>query len=369
MKSPLPDLLSRFRSHFYWEHSCLSSGVRKKNLIAPEPDKGGNVMKRTILSFLFSIIMFLFFSCNVNDPGNNDRFNAGPILFVSDKSGTWQLWSMNEDGSDVTQLTHDPNFPITDARWSPDGSQIVYAVAYDSQRRAKSLFIMNADGTKRYRLTNSPSPSIDYSPIWSPDGKRVAFTRLSPGVDGGTTIFIIDVDGKNERQLTSDRNPVSASWTPDGRYLLISTISYSEGKGRIAFIDLEGNYVRTLTPEEAKDNAPLLSPDGQSIAFNSIGIRNGVTGRFLHLMNSHGSNRRQLLLSIHPLEWPIDWSPDGQRILCMTQDPNSRSVPSDPYSNFPQDILIVNVADGSVRTVTPFPHREAYSRATSWRRR
>jgi Tol biopolymer transport system component len=328
-------------------------------------------------------------SCKDNPTGPHERFEAGPILFVSDKSGTWQLYSMNEDGSDVKQLTFDQNFQIIDARWSPDASKIVYTSLDDRlagswREKTSVLYVMNADGTGRYKLTNPPLEAFHYpydiKPVWSPDGKRIAFSRLMPPeASGEHDIFIIDVNGKNERRITSHRNllefvtafvddSILLGWYFD--YSRRDSLGQGDGKGQIAYLDAKtGVYFKTVSSYEADDDAPILSEDKRYVAFSSLTVKNGVTGRLLHLMAPDGSSRRQLSISLHQYEWPVEWSPDGQRILCMTQDPNSKSVPSDPYSNFPQDILIVNVADGSVRTLTPFPHREAYSRATSWRRR
>ncbi len=78
---------------------------------------------RTIPAILLLVILS---SCRNNpvDSGGGFPAKAGPILFISDKSGTSQLYSMNEDGSDVQQLTDDPNFPILDVKWSPDESRI-----------------------------------------------------------------------------------------------------------------------------------------------------------------------------------------------------------------------------------------------------
>jgi Tol biopolymer transport system component len=342
---------------------------------------------QSTIQFLFTCVICFVLSCKDNPLDSDAPFEAGPILFVSDKSGTWQLWSMNEDGSNVRQLTHDPNFPISDARWSPDGLKIVFRSRDDRllspRDRGVALYVMNADGTGRYKLTNPPLEAfhypVDTGPVWSPDGKRIAFSRLMPPeISGDDDIFIIDVNGKSERRITSNRNLVErpAGWLP-GEKLLIEYFDYSrrdsigqgDGTGQIAEIDMHGNYIRTLSPYEEDDSSPILSPDNSQIAFSSLTTRNGSKGRFLHLMASDGSSRRRLSISSRQYERPVEWSPNGQRILCMTQDPNKRSDPNDPYSNFPQDILIVNVADGSVRTITPFPHREAYSTATSWRRR
>ena len=48
----------------------------------------------------------------------------GPILFVSNESGSMQLYSMEPDGTDVRQLTDDTSAPVSDALWSPDGRRI-----------------------------------------------------------------------------------------------------------------------------------------------------------------------------------------------------------------------------------------------------
>lgn len=310
----------------------------------------------TMIRFVMMSMVFSLLSCDVNNAGEDERFNAGPILFVSDKSGTWQLWSMNEDGSDVKQLTYDPNFPITDARWSPEGTKIVYAVVYDSRARAQALFIMNADGTRRYRLTNPPF--IDFSPIWSPDGKRIAFTRLFPEVDGGKTIFIIDVDGKNERRLTGDRNPVSAGWTPDGLYLLVDYVDYSTDKSHIALLDLNGNYVESLTPLDSSDRSPLLSPNGKLIVFTS---RQGN----IHSMDVNGRNRRRLTEAVF-LQFAVDFSFDGSRILYNSWD---RPTPGNPFENDPWNIVIIDTTGTKLVQITPFDYRQATFYATSWRRR
>ncbi|MDP2208407.1 MAG: hypothetical protein Q8K98_06500 [Bacteroidota bacterium] len=313
------------------------------------------------------------------EPGN--CFEAGPILFVSDKSGLWQLYSMNTDGSNVKQLTFDPNFPVDEARWSPDGKKIVFTSMDDRvapNQRGRALYVMNADGTERYKLTNPPFEAFHYPfdtrPVWSDDGKRIAFSRLMPPeMSGDFDTFMIDVDGKNELRITNYRNLLEfvTAFVNDST-LLGTYCDYRrpDQKGQIAYLDIRtGNYFKTISPYEKDDSSPVLSLDKRSVAFSSLTTKDGLRGRFLNLMESDGSNRRQFFISSRQYEYPVEWSPDGQRILCITQDPNVKSDPNDPYSNFLQDILIVSVEDSSVRIITPFPYREAYSTATSWRRR
>jgi len=139
------------------------------------------------------------------DRGNpiipEEHFEAGPIVFVSDKSGTSQLYSMNEDGSDVKQLTHDPNFPITDARYSPDGTKIAFA-------SNGNIWLMDSTGANLQQLTTvgvDASFGLPFS--WSQTGDRIVYTRYRS--DNWTyengDLWIVQVQSKQTIQLT--RNP------------------------------------------------------------------------------------------------------------------------------------------------------------------
>lgn len=61
-------------------------------------------------------------ACDLFRGGDNgvSANRLGPILFVSDESGSSQLYSMQPSGFDVRQHTFDPEFEIADAVWSPD---------------------------------------------------------------------------------------------------------------------------------------------------------------------------------------------------------------------------------------------------------
>lgn len=72
---------------------------------------------------------------------------------------------MNFDGTGRHQLGKG-QYPV----WSPDGKKIAFRVDHcDSE-----IYIMNADGSARIRLTYSRTN--DDTPAWSPDGTRIAFT-------------------------------------------------------------------------------------------------------------------------------------------------------------------------------------------------
>lgn len=75
------------------------------------------------------------------------------------------------------------------AKWSPDNKQIVYMASAEDEVTviATDLFIINADGTGRMRLTNTPD-IIEANPVWSPDGSRIAYVT-----DEASKIYVMKV--------------------------------------------------------------------------------------------------------------------------------------------------------------------------------
>ncbi|HJV32137.1 MAG TPA: hypothetical protein VJ558_08060, partial [Bacillales bacterium] len=96
------------------------------------------------------------------------------IAFASNRTGNSNIWVMNADGTNPTQLTNVP-FDDKNPTWSPDGNQIAFA----SNRAGDidlidSIWVMDNDGTNITQLTNDED---DNQPAWSPDGTQIAFAR------------------------------------------------------------------------------------------------------------------------------------------------------------------------------------------------
>jgi Tol biopolymer transport system component len=80
------------------------------------------------------------------------------ITYASTRSGSLQIWVMNEDGSEQTQVTNDPvsnNFP----RFSPDGSRLVY-------QSGAEIHVIRPAGTEEKNL--SSGAGADVMPNWGP---------------------------------------------------------------------------------------------------------------------------------------------------------------------------------------------------------
>ena len=109
------------------------------------------------------------------------RFDDTRIVFSGYLLGDWDLYTVRPDGSDLRQLTWGPDREMH-PDWSPDGRHIAYTVAppaYAVSRadeyRARSVYVMNADGTNPTRLTTTDD-GLAHWPAWSPDGSQIAFS-------------------------------------------------------------------------------------------------------------------------------------------------------------------------------------------------
>lgn len=229
------------------------------------------------------------------------------VSFVSNRSGSWQAWLMNADGSEQRPLTRHPD-PVGWPSWAPDGSRIYYyagSVAYRFFR------IGVGGGPAEPFVHEEPS---DFRPLISRDGRRLLFDRYS-GKAHNHDIYVRDLADGTLKQLTCDTGYDSdARWSPDGgRIVFHSDRDLGEGQTQVYVMHADGSGVRRLTSGAATNGYPAWSPDGTRIVYTSE--RNG--NRDLRLVGADGSGDRPL--TRHPaFDGDPAWSPDGRTILFTT---------------------------------------------------
>lgn len=96
--------------------------------------------------------------------------------------------------------------------FSPDGQRVAFA----SDRSGNwDIYIINSDGSNLVQVTYASS--FEYAPTWSPDGRFLAYQSDR---DGNDEIYIQDLDTGNVRRLTDAADSmVGALWSPDGNYI------------------------------------------------------------------------------------------------------------------------------------------------------
>ena len=142
------------------------------------------------------------------------------IVFVSRRSGFWEIWICDADGSNLIQLTNFRGDNAGTPRWSPDGSRIAFDVLVDGQY---DVFAMSVGGGKPRRVTDNPAQ--DDSPSWSRDGKWIYFASNRTGE---TQVWKTPAGGGEPIQVTR-RGGYAAFESNDGKFLYYAKAPFSGG--------------------------------------------------------------------------------------------------------------------------------------------
>ena len=112
------------------------------------------------------------------------------------------LWVVNVDGTDAHQLDLGDVRPWWTARWSPDGSTIVFTE--ERLQPTGAIWTVNPDGTNLTKVFEDPEGRFARAPVWSPDGSRIMF-YLHPISDNfqhdANEIYVINADGSGPTLL------------------------------------------------------------------------------------------------------------------------------------------------------------------------
>jgi Tol biopolymer transport system component/DNA-binding winged helix-turn-helix (wHTH) protein len=189
------------------------------------------------------------------------------IAFDSGKMGTsFDVWIMNADGSDRTQLTTHPH--PSDINHIPSWFPVMDEIAFLSLRDRQPAIRATAIANRQERLLLDLGPDMDFFRL-SPDGSQVAFTSKH---DGPMNTWTIPVSGGQARQLTFDKEMAGfPSWSPDGKWLALEIKRKDDT--HIAVIPSTGGTITQLTSSPGQSWPYSWSPDGDKIVF--AGLRDG----------------------------------------------------------------------------------------------
>ena len=251
-------------------------------------------------------IALLLGACSANGGAGSDS-PATPevdnrlIAFSSDSGVTrgTSIFLMHADGSGKVRVTGDGGF---DARpsWSPDGLHI----AFDSDRQntvsnMTRVWVVDADGSNLRLLTSG------FMARWSPDGSRLLYTAQT--LDLVYAVYVANSDGSSPKRLTNNRaGEVQAAWAPDGRQIVYS--AYPVADINLYIVNGDGTGERQLTYTSGYSEGAAWSPDGTRIAFvHGAAYQLGA----VHVINVDGT--KDLTLTAIGCDDP-SWSPDSWQI-------------------------------------------------------
>ena len=172
------------------------------------------------------------------------------IAFASNRSGNWEVWVSDSDGSNALQLSSFGPWLTGTPRWSPDGRLI----AFDSRvgDDVANIYLVDPRGGVPHKLdidvrgTNEPS--------WSHDGKWIYFASRE-----NRKIWKVASTGGHAVQIAKHLGHLPSE-SPDGKYVYFSSV---EGQLWRVAIDGSGEQPVQGMPQMSRDDA--WSPFGSGI--------------------------------------------------------------------------------------------------------
>ncbi len=231
------------------------------------------------------------------------------IAFASNRTGDYEIWVMNADGSGATRLTKDAAADQHPA-WSPDGTRIAFASGRSTTKNTTDLWVMNSDGSSPTRLL--AMPGNERYPDWAPDGSRIVFSHFggaeAPGIwtvrPDGTGAALVAGGALHNPQWSPDMSRIAYDGQPAGCSFAVYTMK-ADGTDRVKLVknpDGCGSY----------DKHPSWSPDGKELVYSSS--RKTATGQQTRLFTIGAAGGRPTLLVAYTIAkkyigpYDPDWS-------------------------------------------------------------
>ncbi len=251
-----------------------------------------------------------------NNSASNWRPRMNPlrtkIAFISNIEVNPQIYIMDRDGSNVTQVTTIPisgaaNQTELDYSWSPDGSRILYMIN-------SKLYSILLDGTGLTEVAETPFFGFTFGACdWVGLGNKIV-ARTVGTTPYNSHLVLLDLPGSSWDVLQFDiagrtggpsfsidgsvvlfTHDVSEFEAPDGRQL--DARIFTKNVDTFLTVDLSINK-----PAGTNDLDPRFSPDGSRVIFTNTN-NDGISPKNIWVMDIDGNNRTLLFENAEMAEW------------------------------------------------------------------
>lgn len=203
------------------------------------------------------------------------------ILFISDRSGSDNLWYIDTEKKDTVQLTKESNQDFPGAAWTPDGEYIVYSKG----RRVPQLYMIHKNGGGGIQLVDAPATMKTIDPAVGADGRFIYFSRRfgSWNYNAQLPQYEVGVYDRENAKVTTITSRYGSAFTPvlsaDGNWLVYGS----------RYEDKTGLVLRNLKTGEEKWLAyPVQRDDQESIATMGVLPAMAFTPDSKELIASYG---------------------------------------------------------------------------------
>lgn len=302
---------------------------------------------------------------------------------------TTNLWLVNPDGSNLRQLTTAKHFSDSSPTWSPDSSMVAFV---SNRSGSRQIWTIRLDGGEAKQLTSFP---LDVeNPQWSPAGTHIAFTaEVYPGTDMAETVkrdkakadnptkamkftrvpirhwdtwkdgkrshvFVVEVKNRRSKvegpesvrtvdsgQWIVEKEPIDLmkwidadcptkpfggteefAWSPDGKQIAYTAqggddFAWSTDLNIFLVQVSSGSSGCITTSNKATDTSPVYSPDGKTIAYRAMARPGFESDRYCIKLYDRASGKTATIAE----SWDrspsaLEWSPDSKWLLATVAD-------------------------------------------------
>jgi len=170
-------------------------------------------------------------------PGPQISPDGNKLAYMSDRSGTMEIWVSDRDGKNPFQLT--AVGAAGTPRWSPDGESIVFDAG---GRNGPSVYVVSLDGKVPRLIGANDSGKDAVCPSWSHDGKWIYFASTRSGkfqvwkapAYGGAAVQVTKLGGHAPFESV------------DGKYIYYAKTQYANPE--IWQVPVNGGAEKLLSP-------------------------------------------------------------------------------------------------------------------------
>lgn len=250
-----------------------------------------------------------------NGESHHPMWYDGRVYFISDRDGTMNVWSMDENGGDKKQHTTHDEFDVRYANVS--NGNIVYQKGADlwkyniASNSSEKINITLATDLDQLREKWEENPS-QYITSVNPDkdGSKIAITARG-------RVFVVPTSGGRMISFTEKDNVRyrDATFSSDGK----SVIALSDESGEFEFVQMPadglGNERAITSDGNLLRYAGVVSPDGKWIAYDDLESNMYVLNIASGVSTKISTNQEGI--------WDFSWSPDSQWIAFVQAAANS----------------------------------------------
>jgi dipeptidyl aminopeptidase/acylaminoacyl peptidase len=265
------------------------------------------------------------------DGDDNERSEWSPdsthIAFISNRSGSAQVWIMNADGSSAKQITN-LSTEAGGVLFSPDGKKLVFTseVYPDCPDDACNKTRLDAEKNNKVKARSYTTLLYRHWTAWQ-DKRR-------------SHLMAVDVDGGAVKDLTpGDRDvppfslgsPDDYAISPDSKEVCYSmnadAVPATSTNADLYAVSISGGDSKKITLNPGADSSPQYSPDGKWLAYRSQARGGYESDRWRLMVLERATGKVNLLTET--LDRSVEsfkWSPDSNALFFTTIDRGRQSI-------------------------------------------